>query len=90
MKRKVQAKKGASAQKPSAAKEEGPEQRGSFYGRSATDGLTGGGTSTGPKGRQLRPGDYQGFHAAMADTRTERMLDAYESYSSVWAANLKH
>ena len=89
MKRKVQPKKGASAQKPSPAKETDPEQH-PFFGRSVTGGLTGGGTSTGPKGRQLRPGDYQGFHRAMEETRTERMLDAYESYSSVWAANLKH
>ena len=33
--------------------------------------------------------DLQQFHDSVAETRTDRMLDAYESYSTVWAAQLR-
>ena len=42
------------------------------------------------KACQIRQGDYDGFHRMLEETRTDRMLDAYDSYSSVWTVNLKN
>jgi len=37
----------------------------------------------------IRKGDYKGLHTALQETRSDRMLEIYDSYQAVWSVNRK-